>query len=73
MTLSELYDALFKHDWYTDWSDDERVRRGGELERVRLHYFAAHLGAEGMHLFDAFSTYNTPYRHALAELPRRPQ
>lgn len=40
MTLWEFYIELEHHDWFYAWSDDGRVYRNGEANRVRLRDIA---------------------------------
>lgn len=57
ISLSEFYDLLNKHDWYSAMSDDSRmVTKGRKAERELLKI--ADQGPEYAKLFEEFEKYN---------------
>ncbi len=57
MTLPELYEALERHDWFHEMSDDASVARAGREEFIRIVDTAAALDKSGRQLFADYVVY----------------
>lgn len=54
MTLTEFYDALARHDWFYEMSDDGRVWRAGVARQKELEKIAE-TSESHRDLFDRYS------------------
>jgi hypothetical protein len=75
MTLTELYDALEKHDWFYGMSDDHSVWMRGQAAEKTLRAQARSIEG-GQKLFDDFLAHVTsgePWGTAKQPKPARPE
>jgi len=75
MTLTEFYDELERHDWFTHFSDDHRVWESGEAAHSRLAEIAKE-SPEHKKLMDAFGEYHysgSSFGKPKAPKPERPK
>ena len=74
MTLQEFYDAVERHDWFYEMSDDHRVWVNGEAARARLENEAS-TDFRKREILDAFTKHHysgEPWSTTKAPKPERP-
>ena len=74
MTLQEFYDQCERHDWYYDYSDDNRVWEAGLASLGSLQAAAKESPAHQA-LLDAFNAHQftgKPWGNEKAPKPERP-
>ena len=62
-SLAELYEALERHDWFHEMSDDHGVWERGSADWKRINKAAERLGLNAKRLVTDFSTYRMTYAH----------
>jgi hypothetical protein len=75
MKLTDYYDLLAKHNWYYNFSDDNRVWRAGEINLTHLlniaHESAAH--AELYRQFEEYHFSGSAFDKPAKPMPIKPK
>jgi hypothetical protein len=75
ISLSDFYSQLQRHDWFYNFSDDNRVFRAGDADAKRLKQVATSNGPEYISLLEAYraAKYSgQPWGTEQKSLPDRP-
>lgn len=72
MTLGELWDELWCHDWYWQMTDDPRVSARGMSNERRIRALAESLGPAGVEMLTGFRAHYTLVEDPFAFLPTLP-
>ena len=58
-SLAQLYEALERHDWFHEMSDDYGVWERGQADWKRLSHSAKQLGPQAERLLEDFSMHHS--------------
>lgn len=76
ISIQDFYQLLDDHDWYYQFSDDDRVYRRGAASMIGLMNIAANNGPEYKALLEAFNMHyfsGKPWKTPKAPKPDMPR